>query len=329
MAKTIRTVDDKLAARLPGLLSLHEIMLADGVRNRVISKALTNLVDSGTSVLDVGAGTGIWAAFAAKLGAKRVVAIESEECLIPMIRSIAIENGVADKIEIIHGRAENVRLRERFDVVISELFGGDGLGLATVGAMIDVRDRFLADGGAFLPNKLAMFAVPANVRSTKLGDLGTTALSVNTFASLRANFPRTLPMAERGSFTELSRPAQLAEVDFRSIQIAEPQTILSAEWELERLDKANSIVVFNRSTFAPRLGLDGRRSRTWGVYRFDFQPYRKRVGTLNFRMTFDRENRSWTVGVKDSNNCPDQSFGPVFASSRIQFGLATTPHKKS
>lgn len=329
MAKIIKTVDDKLAARLPGVLSLHEIMLADGVRNRVIFKALTNLVDSGTSVLDVGAGTGIWAILAAKLGAKRVVAIESEECLIPMIRSIAIENGVGDKIEIIHGRAENVKLRERFDVVISELFGGDGLGLATVGAMIDVRDRFLANSGAFLPNKLAMFAVPANVRSPKLGDLGETALNMNTFVSLRSNFPRTLPIAERGSFAELSKPAQLAEVDFRAVKVAEPQRILSAEWDLERLDNANAVIVFNRSTFGPRLVLDGRRSRTWGVYRFDFQPYSKRVGTLTFRMTLDRDNRSWTVGVKDSNECPEQSFGPVFAASRIQFGLATTPHKKS
>jgi len=77
--------DEKFAAHLPGVLNYHQNMLADGIRNKLLYEAIRRNVTSGTSFLDIGAGTGVWAILAAKLGAKRVVAVEIEECLIPII----------------------------------------------------------------------------------------------------------------------------------------------------------------------------------------------------------------------------------------------------
>jgi len=101
--------DDLFASHLPGILTYHQTMLADPVRNKLLYKAIRQHVKSTTSFLDIGAGTGVWAILAAKLGAKRVVAVEIEEALIPMIFKHAQENGVANKIEIIHGRSDDVR----------------------------------------------------------------------------------------------------------------------------------------------------------------------------------------------------------------------------
>jgi 2-polyprenyl-3-methyl-5-hydroxy-6-metoxy-1,4-benzoquinol methylase len=98
--------DEHFAAHIPGVLNYHALMLADEVRNKLLYKAIRQSVNSETSFLDVGAGTGVWAILAAKLGAKRVVAIEIEECLIPLIYKHAQENGVADRIEIIHANSK-------------------------------------------------------------------------------------------------------------------------------------------------------------------------------------------------------------------------------
>src|SRR5438445_7189271 len=111
--------DEKFAAGLPGVLIYHQLMLADGVRNKLLYEAIKQNVTSDTNFLDIGAGTGVWAILAAKLGAKRVVAVEIEECLIPIIHKHAQENGVAGKIEIIHANSNDVKIRGRFDVIVS------------------------------------------------------------------------------------------------------------------------------------------------------------------------------------------------------------------
>src|SRR5882757_4562649 len=120
--------EELFAAQLPNTLHYHQKMLMDGVRNKLLFEAIKNHVTSETNFLDIGAGTGVWAILAAKLGAKRVVAVEIEECLIPIIFRHAQENGVAHKIEIIHGNSDHVKIRGKFDVIVSELFGSDALG---------------------------------------------------------------------------------------------------------------------------------------------------------------------------------------------------------
>jgi predicted RNA methylase len=92
--------DDQFAAHLPSVLHYHQMMLADGVCNKILYKAVKQNVTPETSFLDIRAGTGVLAFLAAKLGAKRVVAVE---------------------IEIIHANSNDVKIRGRFDVIVSEL----------------------------------------------------------------------------------------------------------------------------------------------------------------------------------------------------------------
>ena len=101
----------------------QEPLLNDAARNRAFSSALARHVKPGSSVLDIGAGTGIWSIAAALLGAGRVVAVEQDDLLIPIIRDLVRENGVGDKVEVIHGDSRRVRLDERFDLIVSETIG--------------------------------------------------------------------------------------------------------------------------------------------------------------------------------------------------------------
>ena len=56
-------------ARLQGTLAYHQTLLGDARRNRAFHRALAARVRRGAAVLDLGAGTGVWAVAAARLRA--------------------------------------------------------------------------------------------------------------------------------------------------------------------------------------------------------------------------------------------------------------------
>ncbi len=75
----------------------------------------------GPSVLDVGTGTGILAIAAAALGARQVIAIDTD----PQACAAAKENlalhAWADRIQIVHANVEAVAAASRFDLILANL----------------------------------------------------------------------------------------------------------------------------------------------------------------------------------------------------------------
>src|SRR5438876_8496976 len=92
------------------LLKEHEALLSDSKRNRPFYRALEKHVRGDSIVLDIGSGTGLWAIAAARMGAKRVVAIEQNPLLLGLIQALARANGVADRIEVLAGDSRRVQL---------------------------------------------------------------------------------------------------------------------------------------------------------------------------------------------------------------------------
>lgn len=81
-------------------------------------EALERMIEPGQSLLDLGAGSGILAIAAAKLGAGKILALDTDPIAVAATRANARSNGVADKIiaecgslEIVLGGAR------RFDIV--------------------------------------------------------------------------------------------------------------------------------------------------------------------------------------------------------------------
>src|SRR5882762_10779503 len=105
------------------LLKGHETLLSDANRNRPLYRALRKTVRKDSHVLDIGSGTGIWAVAAAMLGARKVVAVEEEPLLAGVIKDLASENGVADRVEVVQGDSRRLDLAREFDLVISETVG--------------------------------------------------------------------------------------------------------------------------------------------------------------------------------------------------------------
>ncbi|MBP7476632.1 MAG: 50S ribosomal protein L11 methyltransferase [Pyrinomonadaceae bacterium] len=318
--------DEKFAAHMPGVLQYHRLMLGDAVRNRLLAKAIKQVVNEETSFLDIGAGSGIWAILAAKLGAKRVVAVEIEEALIPFIYKHAQENGVANKIEIIHGRSDDVKIKGKFDVIVSELFGGDAMGAETIKSFIDLRTRFLAADGVLMPHRLISFAAPVHLRSDDVPatlDLGTDFLR-----SVQLNYPINLTAVEKNRAQYLGEPVPLVDIDFRNIDTPPPLANLTASWKLEDLSKVNAIATFNRHYFTEKIQMDSRKSQSWGVGIYPFEPFAVKKGELSLSLTIDAKQGNWTVAVPSNPEIRPQSYSPVFAFTRVRMSQQMTPHRK-
>ena len=318
--------DEKFAAHMPGVLQYHRLMLGDAVRNKLLAKAIKHVVNENTSFLDIGAGSGIWAILAAKLGAKRVVAVEIEESLIPFIHKHAQENGVANKIEIIHGKSDDVKIKGKFDVIVSELFGGDAMGAETIKSFIDLRTRFLASNGVLMPHRLVTLAAPVYVRSDDVPaalDLGTDFLR-----SVQLNYPLNLTGGEKRRVEYLGDPVPLVDIDFRSIETAPSLANMTASWKLEDISKVNAIATFNRHHFTEQIQMDSRKSQSWGVGIYPFEPFAVKKGELTVSLTIDAKQGNWTVAVPSNHEIRPQSYSPVFAFTRVRMSQQMTPHRK-
>lgn len=314
-----------LAARLPGLLQYHQLMLSDGVRNKLIYEAIRQHVTEETNFLDIGAGTGVWAILAAKLGAKRVVAIEIEEALIPIIFRHAQENGVAHKIEIIHGNSDHVKIRGKFDVIVSELFGGDALGETTTKSFVSLRKRFLAPNGILIPQKLAMLAAPAKISKSVHNVPVELPIECSFLKSSKLNYSSNFSIGDREGVKFLAEPQLLVEVDFRTAETAPSMANLSAAWKMDNLPEVNGIVVFNHHTFTDTIKMDSFGSQSWGTTVYEIQPFTEQSGVLNFHISIDQNKSMWTVS---SPNARPQSYSPALSLARLRMAQQMTPHRR-
>jgi len=77
--------------------------------------------EDGPSVLDVGAGTGILAIAAAALGARRVVALDTDPEACEAARQNFVLNRVGDRVQVRQGGLETLESGRRFDLILANL----------------------------------------------------------------------------------------------------------------------------------------------------------------------------------------------------------------
>lgn len=142
-----------------GDIELQRRMVSDRIRTDAFAAAIREVVRPGDVVLDVGTGTGILAMLAAKAGAKKVYAIDATE-----ISDVAIDlvqaNGLTDRVQIFHGRASELQLDQKVDLIISEWLGNAAFAEGMLHAVLDARDNNLAPGGRMLPAKVRVLLAP-------------------------------------------------------------------------------------------------------------------------------------------------------------------------
>ncbi|HEX8154610.1 MAG TPA: class I SAM-dependent methyltransferase [Thermoanaerobaculia bacterium] len=134
----------------------HGWMIRDRVRSDAYAAAIRRTVRPGDVVLDLGAGTGIFALLACQAGARRVFAVETSAYL-EVARELAAANGFADRIECIQADSTAIELAERADVIVFDIRGVLPLFGTALRVIVDARDRHLRPGGTMLPRRETLF----------------------------------------------------------------------------------------------------------------------------------------------------------------------------
>jgi protein arginine N-methyltransferase 1 len=199
-------------------ISQYGKMYTNKARISAYVRVLRHLVTPNSVVLDLGAGTGIFALLACRYGARRVYVIEPDDA-INLAREVAAANGYSDRLTCIQSLSTKADLPERADIIISDLSGALPLFEKHIPAIIDARERFLAPSGVLIAQQDHLRAAVIETPNS-YGELirpwvnNLFGLDLSAGLSLVAN---TCCFLTDKQPKVLTRPATLAVLDYRTI----------------------------------------------------------------------------------------------------------------
>lgn len=95
--------------------------------------------------------------FAVKAGAKHVIGVDMST-IIDKAREIVEQNGMSDKITLLQGKMEEVKLPfDKVDIIISEWMGYFLLYESMLDTVLYARDKYLVKDGLIFPDKATIF----------------------------------------------------------------------------------------------------------------------------------------------------------------------------
>jgi len=146
-------------------IEVHRTMIEDQVRTDAYRKAIMSDPSfiKGKVVCDVGCGSGILSMFCAQAGAKKVYAIDAS-AIAKQAEIVIKNNNLQDIITVIQGKAEEVELPEKVDVVISEWMGYMMLYETMLPSVLFIRDKWLKPNGAMFPCRASLHAALGEAR---------------------------------------------------------------------------------------------------------------------------------------------------------------------
>jgi len=303
-------------------LLYHRSMLADDVRNDRGYRALKRVITPTTRFLDIGSGSGIWAIVAAKLGARLVTAIESNETMIPVIHGHLRENDVEDRVQVITGRSWEVELPRRYDVIFSETIGNQAYDESIVRTMVDARKRFLARGGVMIPSSVSLWASLAHIKNDKKLPVKV-PISANYLSQLCRN--SSFRLTDRQQVELLAKPAELLSTNIAAAKGGPILDRLTADWKLNDLSAANGVVTWARAELVDNIRLDTWGALSWTPIVYQFEPFDTDKGQIHFELNLGGKLHHWSVRLA-SSELPPRSYSPVFGYSKLSFDAAT--HKQ-
>lgn len=299
--------------KLEHLLAYHQSLLADRRRNRAFAAALRARVRPGDRVMDLGSGSGIWAVLAARLGARRVLAVEKQPLLVPVIEGLARDNGVADRVEVLLGDSRRLDLPRSFDVIVSETVGSHAFDENIVPILADARRRFLKRGGALIPEGLALMAAPAALPDP----LGVSPRLVRdgSFRALSVHAPSAMLPAQ---FRPLARGAALLRLDLRAAQPPVSLSDLRAGFRVVDGRRVGCFGIWAELRLAPGLAFATRNAASWGLTYFPIEPLPAGPCRLDLELALGRHPR-WRVSCRPARGGRlVRDYSPLFAYGSVR-----------
>jgi type I protein arginine methyltransferase len=305
-------------------------MIADRPRMRAYAQALEQTVFPGCSVLDIGAGTGIFSLLACRFGAGRVDAVEPDDS-IHLSRRMAEVNGYADRIRLHQEISTRLDLPQCADVIVSDPRGILPLFQRHLPSIIDARRRLLATDGILIPRRDRLWATLIEspelyrhyVEPWQTNDFG---LDLTPGQPLAAN---TWHKINAKANEVLLPPEEWAVLDYRSILDANVRGRVG--WTVERPGTAHGVVLWFDAELAEGITFSNAPGEPPLIYGQAFFPLQAPVTlaagdsitlTLRADLIADDYVWQWQTSVRDGGE--GGSIKVDFRQSTF-FGVPVSP----
>ncbi len=246
-------------------------MIVDSPRMQSYVRALRQAVRPGDTVVDIGAGPGLFSLLACRFGAGRVHAVEPDAS-IELLKTLARANGF-DRQMICHATlSTNVELPARADVIISDLRGILPLFEGHIPTVIDARERMLAKDGVLIPRRDWIYGTLVEAPDLYSG-FTQPWLEHDYPLDLSAGFPLAVNTWRKTRLRpdQMLAPAQTwAELDYRVI--SGPNLAGEMRWEPARTGTAHGLLLWFDAELAEGIGFSNAPGAPELVYGQAFFP---------------------------------------------------------
>lgn len=210
----------------------HFPMLNDAKRNNAFAAALEQQIPAGSTVLDIGSGSGLLAMVAARAGAARVYTCEENPLLAEIARQTISGHGMSDVITVLDKRSTHLvvgrDIESRVDVVVSEIVDCGLIGEGMLPTIRHAREHLLAPGGLLIPASARLYgqliSSPTVTSLNQVQDAVGFDVSLMNLVATRSHFPVRL---DTWPHEVLSEPLLLTEFDLLSGPLGPGRRLLS------------------------------------------------------------------------------------------------------
>lgn len=243
-------------------INIHKLMLQDKPRTQAYEAAIlqNSHLFKGKTVLDVGAGSGILSLFCKKAGAAKVYAVEASP-FFSVLKEIIELNDEEGIIEAIHGKAEEIELPGKVDIIVSEWMGFYLLHESMLDSVIKARERHLQDDGLMFPSHSTVYCAAVQMDNFMEDDVtywecvyGFNMMPVATRVlenKLAGGAPEILDLKESQL---LSKPCVFTEYDLRWVQLDEVKCLKDIKFvSITRDGKFHGVALWFTCDFKPNL----------------------------------------------------------------------------
>lgn len=258
------------------MLTSYGDMIVNEPRTPAYAAALRQAITPGCKVIDIGAGPGLFALLACKFGAGEVVAIEPHDSVL-LLNEAARANGFDDRITVVHDLSSTYSSSQRADVIISDLRGILPLFEGHIPAIVDARERLLAQGGTLIPARDVLHVALVDHDETRvqfdkpwIDNKFELDLSVGHVFAVNRFIKVTLTREDL-----LSDPSHLLTLDYQTIM--DPSVATTTRLTVSRDGNAHGFVVWFDCELAAGEGFSNAPGEPEQVYGQCFFPFEQSI----------------------------------------------------
>jgi protein arginine N-methyltransferase 1 len=258
------------------LITSYGDMVSCEPRMSAYAEALRISITPGCTVLDIGAGFGIFSLLACRFGAGAVIAVEPND-VIGLLEGMAEANGYEDKIDAIQCLSSDLPIGVKADVVVSDLRSCLPLFEGHIGAIVDVRERLLAPQGRLIPARdqlrIALASHPETYRTHREPWLSN-RFDLDLTPGHRFAANRWLKVNLKPDDL-LSEAQDLALLDYATI--TDPNLAAKVSLVADRPGEAQGLLVWFDSELAPGISFSNAPDQPELIYGQTFFPLEQPV----------------------------------------------------